>query len=457
MTRLFRTIFLAAFEATVVGLPFLALTTIALSWPGLFSAVVLGRVADEVGGRLRWPFNRSLLVLAPIVAAAWLSWLTFGLNPLILLAVLPLGQPQSGPLYLAVLVAFFLVWRGVRLADHDSATILTLAGRGVIGAVLALILGPLLRTGEAVSNDLLLVYIVVFVGSGLAALALTHVVEMTSDQAQSLDARWSLLLLGVIGAVLALGISLAALLSGDLALEGMIALLQLLLLPFALIGAALVYLITVVFGDVIRALLGVLGRVLAQMNLRPEPPPTPDTAVVDDTTAETVVAIAQQATFLLALIPLVALVIIIVLWRRRHRRSVTDEERQSLDIGQSLIADLRDLFGSFRRPFRRHLHGLQAALAALRGADAVSRVRRAYIQALLALEAQGWRRPPDQTPSEWCTHVSSVLPDQQPFIDLTATYERARYRPDGVDADEADAAERSLQGLRTSLSSQRSQ
>jgi MFS family permease len=451
MTRLLRLGFLTAFEATLFGLPLLALTTIVLSWPGLWSAVILGRLADEIGHRLPRSLHRLLLVAAPFVAACWLSWLTFGLDPHHTLAALPPGQPQSGLIYLTVLVAFFLVWRGVRMAEHEHATILTLAGRGLVATIAALVLGPLLRAGAPVANDLLLLYIVVFVGSGLSSLALSYMLEATPDQTHTLNVRWSLLLLLVIGGVLVLGIALAALLSGELAFIGIVTLLQWLLLPFALIGALFVYLFTVIFGSMIRALFAAFGQVLARMNFRPEPPPTPDTTIIDTNPVETVVIIAQQATFVLALIPLVLLVIFLLLWRRRTRRADSDEEHQSLDVGQSLLSDLHDLLGMLRRPFQRRLSGLHAALVALRNADAVTRVRRAYVQALIMLEARGWRRSPDQTPSEWCASMAAVLPEPKPFTDLTVSYERARYRPDGVDETEAEAAEDALQVLRAVL------
>ncbi|MBO9311566.1 MAG: DUF4129 domain-containing protein [Chloroflexus sp.] len=451
MTRLLRLGFLAAFEATLVALPLLALTSIVLSWPGLWSAVILGRLTDEIGRRLRWPFHRMLLVAAPVIAACWLSWLTFDLDARNTLAALQPGQPQSGLVYLAVLVAFFLVWRGVRLVEHDHATILTLARRGLAATITALVLGPLLRAGAPVADNLLLLYIVVFVGSGLSSLALTYVLEAAPDQAHTLNVRWSLLLLLVIGGMLVIGIAFAALLSGELAFTGIVTLLQWILLPFALIGALFVYLFTVIFGGMIRALFAAFAQVLARMNLRPEPPPTSDTTIVDDNAVETVIIIAQQATFVLALIPLVLLVIFLLLWRRRSRRADTDEEHQSLDVGQSLLSDLRDLLGTLRRPFQRRPRGLPAALVALRGTDAVTRVRRAYVQALIMLEARGWRRSPDQTPSEWCARMAAVLPEPKPFTDLTVSYERARYRPDGVDETEAEAAEDALQVLRAVL------
>jgi hypothetical protein len=47
--------------------------------------------------------------------------------------------------------------------------------------------------------------------------------------------------------------------------------------------------------------------------------------------------------------------------------------------------------------------------------------------------------------------MAAVLPEPKPFTDLTVSYERARYRPDGVDETEAEAAEDALQVLRAVL------
>lgn len=450
MIRLLRIVLLAAFETTLVALSLLVLAALTLPWPGLFGAVLLGWLADGAARRLRRPFHYVPLALAPLLAATGLLWLVIGGDPLALWPALLPGQPQSGLAYVATLVACFLTWRGAGLESQDSATTLTLAGRGMVVVIASLLVGPLLRTGTALPDDLLLAYVSVAIGSGLGSLALAHLVETAADRARVFDLRWTLLLLGVIGGVLVIGAALTALLSSEAALDGVVNLLRFLFLPLALIGAALVYLFTVIFGDLIRALLALLGQALAQMNLRPEPPPVTDTAPIDDAAVETVIALAQQATFWLALIPLAVLLVLLVWWRRRPRRVATDEERESLDIGQSLLADVRDLLGALRNPFQRRLSGLQAALAALRGADPVTRVRRAYIQALLALEKRGLRRPLAQTPAEWYATVAPTLPDPAPFAELTAIYERARYQPAGVEPAEAAIAEQASQTVRPS-------
>lgn len=447
MLRLVCIVLLVAFEATVVALPLLALTGVALPWLGLAGAVLVGWLADTASRRLRWPWHRLVLAVAPPVAATGLVGLAFGLAPVAVWAALLPGHPQSGLVYLTVLCAFFLVWRGVRLAEHDSATLLSLAGKVGVVVVAALLLGPLLRAGAVPQRELLLGYVVTLVGTGLAALALTHLVETATVHGQKLDLRWTMLLVGIIGSVLLVSVVLTATLSGDVTLDAVVTVLRWLLLPFALVSAGLVYLLTTVFGDLIRSLFALLGQALAQMNLRPEPPPTPDTVPVDDSSVSAVITLAQQATFVLALIPLAVLLIAVLLWQRRGRRLAVDEERESLDVGQSMLNDLRDLLGLLRNPFRRRLRGLQAVLATLRGNDPVTRVRRAYVQVLFMLEQRGLRRAPAQTPAEWYATVAPTLSDPAPLADLTAAYEQARYRPDGVDAAEAGRAEQAAQAL----------
>ena len=87
--------------------------------------------------------------------------------------------------------------------------------------------------------------------------------------------------------------------------------------------------------------------------------------------------------------------------------------------------------------------GLRAALAALRGGDPASRVRRSYIRLLLLGEAHERPRPAPQTPHEYAPAAGALLPAAaQPVDALTDAYERARYNPNGVTAADADAAER---------------
>jgi hypothetical protein len=143
-----------------------------------------------------------------------------------------------------------------------------------------------------------------------------------------------------------------------------------------------------------------------------------------------------------ALLPILLILGLLMLARRRAlRQAGADEERESLWSWQSVAADLRDLLSSRRR--RPSAGGLRAALAALRGADPASRVRRRYIRLLLLGEAHKRPRPAPHTPHEYAPAAGELLPSaSQPIDALTAAYERARYNPGGIAAADADAAER---------------
>ncbi|HWQ15949.1 MAG TPA: DUF4129 domain-containing protein, partial [Roseiflexaceae bacterium] len=150
-------------------------------------------------------------------------------------------------------------------------------------------------------------------------------------------------------------------------------------------------------------------------------------------------ALAVQVA--LALLPLVALLMLYLLRRRRPRqRRAGDEERVSLFSLEGVAADLRALLAGLGR--RGEESGLRAALARLRGADPVSRVRRSYIRLLLAGEARERPRAPHQTPREYEPEAAEALPAaREPIAALTAAYERARYHPEATGAADADAAE----------------
>ncbi|MEP7190317.1 MAG: DUF4129 domain-containing protein, partial [Roseiflexaceae bacterium] len=102
--------------------------------------------------------------------------------------------------------------------------------------------------------------------------------------------------------------------------------------------------------------------------------------------------------------------------------------------------DLRELLAGRRGAARAGAR--RAALAALRGGDPASRVRRSYIRLLLLGEAHEKPRPAPHTPHEYAPAAATMLPAAaQPVDTLTDAYERARYNPNGVTAADADAAE----------------
>ena len=103
-----------------------------------------------------------------------------------------------------------------------------------------------------------------------------------------------------------------------------------------------------------------------------------------------------------ALLPILLILGLLLLARSRARlRAGADEERESLWSWAGLAEDLRGLLAGLRGPQRAG--GLRAALAALRGGDPASRVRRSYIRLLLLGEAHEPAAPCAADPARVCT------------------------------------------------------
>ncbi|NCC34033.1 MAG: DUF4129 domain-containing protein, partial [Chloroflexia bacterium] len=347
-----------------------------------------------------------------------------------------------------LLVGLVLFWRGMQLDHRDGNAAGVLFGRGAALAVASLLLGTLMGTGRPLNALVMLIHIVAFGATGLLALALTHA-QTTNDGERSLNWRWLATMLGSVATVLGLAILGVGLIGGDELLGAVEFGLRIVVLPFALIGGILVWLVLTIFGEPLRWLLKRVLDALDGFNLRPVPPPEagqPGGEVLAP--VPSISALVEGASLLLAVIPLILLIIAIMLWRRRASTSTEmNEEHESLGVLQSLGEDLRSLLSRLRKPFGAHRTGLRAALAGLKSDDATTRTRRAYVQMLLHLEAKGVVRQDDQTPTEFAQTAGPHSPSKPTLTTLTQLYEQARYHPEGVGYNEAEQAEQSLRTL----------
>jgi hypothetical protein len=143
-----------------------------------------------------------------------------------------------------------------------------------------------------------------------------------------------------------------------------------------------------------------------------------------------------------AIVPILLILALFLLARQRRRRAPNaDEERESLWSWGGLANDLLGLLAKLGSAKRAE--GLRDALARLRGDDPISRIRRSYIKLLLIGEERSQPRLAPQTPHEYASDASTLLPAAaQPIATLTDAYERARYYPAGTTDAEAAAAER---------------
>jgi hypothetical protein len=440
MARLLALLTLAALETTIVSLPILVLTSFGLPWTFLLIVVLLGVVADNVSLRLPDHLERPALAVGAAVAVLAALWRQFG-GPLLALAALVPGGDGFGLAYALTLIALYLYWRGTRVASRDSFSVSALFGRGSAAMVVALLLGPLFGLGAPLGSGPVLAHIVGFISLGLLTLALSHAEDDPASRTQRLGWRWLLTLGLAIGAVVLIGTLAVAILGGGAAIEAAQNLLRILILPFALVGGLIAYLLVIFIGEPLSQLLRIIfARMSLLQNLAPNVEQMTN-GRNDQGMLETITRLADGATFLMALIPLVILVAVILLLRRRRRRArAEDEERESLGVAASLVGDLRDLLGRLRNPFARRLEGLRAALAALRGDEPATRVRRAYVRLLLRLEERERPRAITQTPAELAAAEPSLA-----VAALTRAYEGARYNPAGVASVEADAAEKAFE------------
>ena len=435
---------LALVEATPLAL----LLTIAGAdaWGVLIGVVLLGALADWIVLR-RLPPERQTLALAAggLLCALWVvkaqvvgdygllgDWgQAFGV-------LFSTSHPRSGIAYLSLLAALYCFWRGTRLAMQDRVSVqrvfrmialslLLIVGVGLFGARLT---GP---TAVALSTQVL-----AFFAIGLVTIALASGIDEHDVGLRRLGWRGVLIVGGAIGGVIGLGVLLGALFGRDIA-QIVRTLWQTLVIIIALILSPLVWLLA----TLLEALLSVthLDQWLRQLVQMPPirvdvAPPAGEVLAIFPPWVQVVIQI------FFALLPILLILGLLLLARNRARRRVgLDEERESLWSWGGLVDDLRGLLAG--RHGSPPAGGLRAALAALRGGDPASRVRRSYIRLLLLGEAHAQPRSAPQTPHEYAPAAGAMLPTAaQPVDALTDAYARARYNPNGVTAADADAAER---------------
>jgi hypothetical protein len=434
---------LALVEAT----PAVLLLTLADAdaWGVLIGVVLLGALLDWIVLRRLPPERQTLaLVASGLVCALW------AVKGQVLGDYGPLGDwgqalgtifstgPRSGIAYLSLLLALYCFWRGTRLTLHDRVSIHRLFraiafGVLIIGGLGAFTIGRDVFKAARASTEVL-----TFFAVGLFTLALGSATENDIDL-KRLGWRGTGILGGAVALVLAAGVLIGSLFGTGVA-QAIRALWQAVVVVIVLILAPLIWLMA----KLIETLIDFpnLDRMLRQLaqQLQPggqdQPPPPGDVLGIFPPWVQTTLRI------FFALLPILIILGLLLLARSRARRQAgVNEERESLWSWGGLAEDLRGLLAGLRKPHRAG--GLRAALAALRGGDAASRVRRSYIRLLLLGEAHERPRPAPQTPHEYAPAAGALLPTAtQPVDTLTGAYERARYNPDSVTAADADTAER---------------
>jgi hypothetical protein len=448
--RLIFMLCLTVVEATPAAMP-LALLGLPGAWLLVALVVLAGALADWLVA-IWLPVERQqpALIAVGLATGLWAAKIAadggFGLVAGwgTLVSALFSTTGRGGMAYLTFLIGLYMFRRGTHMLEHDSISLRRLFARASVGLLLILSIGLL---GATQPNDarvtLITVMLLTFFAFGLMAIALAAAAEEHDTQLSRLGWRGVLTLCAAIGLVLVLGLAFAALFGQDAA-RSVRAIIRMIVLLFALVMLPFLFLLSGVLERLARMidLRGFL-RLLQenQLGLARQQQQVVDMLSIFPPWAQ----VAMRVFF--ALLPILIIVALYVLFRRRARRTANrDEERESLWSWSGLAADLRDLLAGLRR--EQIEEGLRAALARLRDADPVSRIRRSYIRFLLAGEARERPRAAPQTPREYAPDASAALPDAaQPIAALTAAYERARYHPAAATSADADAAEQAWSAI----------
>ncbi|HEU4321646.1 MAG TPA: DUF4129 domain-containing protein [Roseiflexaceae bacterium] len=429
----------AVAEATLAAMVLLVMGGDA--WGTLALLALAGALADRLVQRAL-PAERQQIALlaAGLLASAWAAkgaalgdysllsgWGTLAEN------VLSLGRERSALAYGTLLVACYIFWRGTQLAVDDNQRLRIWFGRALIALLLLVGLGTI-GYSDPRFFSLITAQMLVFFVAGMLMLALTSALE--GSRQGRLDRRALSSVVVTIAMLVGLGLLIGVLLGEEAGLAvrtlgvGVGLLIGALVSPIIFLGFALAQWMLSLGGQTeMAARISSMAEILNELYRQGS-----------TSNQNASIWLGVVINVLACLIPLLVIVGLYLLTRRRPARdSSRDEERESVWSWNSLSDELRGLLASLRRPPAPH--GLRTALAGMRGADPVSRVRRSYIQLLLRGEGRQQPRRPASTPREY-QDVAGDQPAARPAVDrLTRAYERARYHPDATTPADADSAE----------------
>ncbi len=361
------------------------------------------------------------LRLQRVVMGAWLIALVVAAE-IQSFASLPEPTPDVLTMLPGFVGALLVWWRGMALGKsdlHPRAAELHLQ----VGILLFVVIGVATLFTQNVE---VMIYIVAFFFGALLSIPLSNL-ELTHASPIGRPVRmrpsWWAWLLGVVCAVLAAGLLLTSLMTGQsvVALIGL--LLGILLLPAVLLAA----LIPESFFEWLRALLERVALLFRDLR-----PPAEDAAVQPQAEATSLVPTVPPAVgFVITLLIFAALVILILMLMRRSERRALIANRQAAD-DEGALARAGDALGG--RATRT------SGLAALRRWLATLTIRRLYARATHEAGRRGFRRAAAQTPYDFLPVLQRAFPAAESEARvITDAYVAAHYGevPDTQEALEA--------------------
>jgi hypothetical protein len=395
------------------------------------------RPSNIVGGLLA-----GLCGLAAVLAAVYFA-LGAG-QALPTLAHLPSALAQQpGRAFTTLVLAAGLWWWGLR-AGSESITYGTLSRNFLIGLVGLLFVLGLNAAAQLIVRAALLGLLLTYLAVGLFLLALASIQatrlyeRVYGEHDLSLPSHWW----ATVGAVVAVLLFAALVLSWLFVPETLGSLAAAVALVLALLGQVIVWLIMIVSYPVIMLLAWLAGL----LTMRPfegqvpelMPPPAasdPLSQLADQAGAPVDPTIWWSAAGVLAI---AAIVLLFVLAVRRHR-SVAEDDVAETHEGILTIDLLKAQLAELLR--RRRTAVRPAPYLTLAGDDPATRVRRTYQQLLAWAAANGHARAPAMTPDGYRDVLTAAYPAQgADFAAITAAYTVARYSPGLVPDADAERA-----------------
>ena len=308
--------------------------------------------------------------------------------------------------------ALLIWWRGMALGNHD------LHPRAVdmhfqLGMLILIItsLASLFSRNTETLPGIAAFFFASLTTMPLANLEFTH--QHRLGRPAPMTRHWWAWVIGASIAVVALGLIATALLTGKSAVDVLVTLIGVLLLPLVLILA----LIPVAFFD---WLLGLLRRMLAGFGqlgqLLPPPPTQPDAA---QTNSGSGINLPPEANFAIGIAVFVALAIIVILLMQQARK-----------VANAPARNARDLDGNLAPPVLSDASGTQSrfGLDQLRRWLAAMTIRRLYARATHEATKRGHKRLASQTPYDFLAPMQTAFPTAEADARaITDAYVAAHY------------------------------
>ncbi|MEX0765625.1 MAG: DUF4129 domain-containing protein [bacterium] len=407
---------------------------LARSWP-IFTARAVVAVVGLGAGLLA--VKRTYY---PLVAAWDLRWIGS------LLRAAHDALPAFAPPVLGALLVALLWWRGIVLGEREfnHFEIDRQYRRGVAWSIFFVLLYALYgRTGGLILTAP--VYLLVFFSLGLTSLAVARLIsiwqETQADEEQALatNRHWILLLIGVVGVILSLALSI----SGVVGVEFRPIVLAV-LRPLEPVVEFIFYLVFAVALVIARAILFVFSQLPFRRVRSTLPEATPPSfAELFRSLPPQVVSGARWGMVLVVLLLLLLLVAIAVVRARRRSRKRDEDERESVWSAEAVFAGFggmwRSLMNRLRSPARRYEE------------PAVGAIRTLYRELLRVGAFLDTPRFGYETPYEYRPRLAQRVPEHNSDVDaLTEIYVKVRYAAHHATTDDVHIGQARLARIKVS-------